>query len=322
MKYLFLLLVLAVPFLTDAQDRGIGVSPARIDSIEVPYTIPLFVTNFSSDKELFEVTGVIANPGRFVLESGETGRIIINFEEPEEGVIRVSATRVSSEGLTTGTGIQIPYKVGDPTIPVLTSPTSSSLSFSSLVGKGGASIGEVGNIKGVGNIGGGIIIIMILLSLWFFARQRLRVFAMLFGVLVFGVLLGWSLKETGYLQLSASPVQTVQNTERISVDITFDYGNGLSGQRDVQAFVGEALFAGDTVLDLLYILEEEQGIAIETRNFPGLGQFIEAIHGVRNTNNSYWQYWVNDEYAKVGAGQYVLQDGDKIIWRRTDEMAE
>ncbi|MCH8987028.1 DUF4430 domain-containing protein [Patescibacteria group bacterium] len=163
---------------------------------------------------------------------------------------------------------------------------------------------------------------MTLLSLWFFARQRLRVFAMLFGVLVFGVLLGFSLKETGYLQLPASSIQKSQSTEKISVDITFDYGNGLPGQGDVQAFVGEALFAGDTVLDLLYSLEEEQGIIIETRNFPGLGRFIEAIHGVHSTNNSYWQYWVNDEYAKVGAGQYILQDGDKIIWRRTDQQEE
>lgn len=319
MRYL-LLFILATPFIVLAQDRGIGVSPARIDAEKVPYTTALFVTNYSSDKELFEITGVIANPGRFVLEAGETGRIIVNFEEPGEGVIRVAATRVSSEGLTTGTGIQIPYKVG-----VLSSSSSvSSLESDnpttlSLLDRGAASAREVGNI---GNIGGGILVITTLLALWFFARQRLRVFAMLFGVLVFGVLLGLSLKETGYLQLSASPVQTVQNTERISVDITFDYGNGLSGQGDVQAFVGEVLFAGDTVLDLLYSLEEEQGIAIETRNFPGLGQFIEAIHGVRNTNNSYWQYWVNDEYAKVGASQYVLQNNDKVIWRRTDEIAE
>ena len=145
----------------------------------------------------------------------------------------------------------------------------------------------------------------------------MRFFAMLFGVLFFVVLIGFSLQETEYLQSSAQLIEKSQNTEKISVDIEIDYGNGLPGQGDVQAFVGEALFAGDTVLDLLYSLEEEQGVAIETRNFPGLGQFIEAIHGVHNTNNSYWQYWVNDEYAKVGAGQYVLKDDDYVLWRRT-----
>jgi len=116
MKYILLLLVLAVPFVALAQTRGIGVSPARIDAPEIPHTTALFVTNLSSDKELFEVTGVIANPGRFVLKRGETGRIIVNFDEAKEGVIRVSATRVSSEGLTTGTGIEIPYKVGEPSV--------------------------------------------------------------------------------------------------------------------------------------------------------------------------------------------------------------
>ena len=105
--------------------------------------------------------------------------------------------------------------------------------------------------------------------------------------------------------------------EDIWVDLAIDYGNG-----DEQSFPGQVVRQGDTVLDLLETLERQNGIAIEKRNFPGLGVFIEAIHGVHNTNDSYWQFWVNGEYSKVDAGQYTLKDGDKVLWRRTSERPE
>lgn len=106
----------------DAQNRGIGVSPAKIEvgnNVEWPYTVPLLVTNFSSERELFEVTvekgegtEVSFNPGRFTLESNQTGRVLVTFEKPEQGLsgmIRIAATRVLPEGLTTGTGVKIPF---------------------------------------------------------------------------------------------------------------------------------------------------------------------------------------------------------------------
>ena len=143
-------------------------------------------------------------------------------------------------------------------------------------------------------------------------RQTLKLFAVLFGVLAFGVLLGVSLVDMGYMRTG-----TQADREEILVDLAIDYGNG-----DEQSFPGKVMRRGDTVLDLLEILERQNGITIEKRNFPGLGVFIEAIHGVHNTNNSYWQFWVNGEYSKVGASQYELKDGDKVLWKRTGERPE
>ena len=143
-------------------------------------------------------------------------------------------------------------------------------------------------------------------------RQTLKLFAVLFGVLAFGVLLGVSLVDMGYMRTG-----TQADREEILVDLAIDYGNG-----DEQSFPGEVARQGDTVLDLLETLERQNGITIEKRNFPGLGVFIEAIHGVHNTNNSYWQFWVNGEYSKVGASQYELKDGDKVLWKRTGERPE
>ena len=147
-------------------------------------------------------------------------------------------------------------------------------------------------------------------------RQTLKTFLVLFGVLLFGVLLGISLADIGYVPGGQNRlVETGVEQEEIHVDLSIDYGNG-----DEQSFPGKLARQGDTVLDLLETLERQNGITIEKRNFPGLGVFIEAIHGVHNTSNSYWQFWVNGEYSTVGAGQYELKDGDKVLWKRTNEF--
>lgn len=91
-----------------------------------------------------------------------------------------------------------------------------------------------------------------------------------------------------------------------------DYGNG-----DVQAFPREIVLERNTVFDLLKAVEQRHGVQLDTRNFPGVGIFIEGINGVRNTNTMYWQFWVNDEYAQVGASQYILKGGDRVLWKRT-----
>lgn len=149
-------------------------------------------------------------------------------------------------------------------------------------------------------------------------NQTFKLFLILFGVFVFGVLIGLFLADIGYVsvgQQNLASFATSRENQEIRVDASIDYGNG-----DIQAFSGELLRQGDTVLDLLENLERREGIALEKRNFPGLGIFIEAIHGVHNTNNSYWQFWVNGEYAQIGAGQYGLKDGDKVLWKRTSEF--
>lgn len=142
-------------------------------------------------------------------------------------------------------------------------------------------------------------------------KQTLKIFLVLFGVLLFGVLLGISLADIGYVPVAS------QEQKEILVDLSIDYGNG-----DTQSFPEEVLLRGSTVFDALQAIERRYGIFLETRNFPGLGVFVEAIHGVHNTNNSYWQFWVNGEYSKVGAGQYVLKDSDKVLWKRTGERSE
>ncbi|HEX9721910.1 MAG TPA: DUF4430 domain-containing protein [Candidatus Paceibacterota bacterium] len=137
-------------------------------------------------------------------------------------------------------------------------------------------------------------------------KQTIKIFGVLFFVLVFGVLLGVSLADIGYV-----PVVATQEQKEIQVDLAIDYGNG-----DSQMFPGQEIGAGDSVLSLF----EKSGVTLEKRNFPGLGVFIEAINGVHNSNNYYWQFWVNGEYANIGASEYELRHGDQVLWKRTNEI--
>ena len=111
---------------SSAQERGIGVTPAKIEvgqNVEWPYTFPITVTNLSSETENFEVTFdkdedtiVSVSPGRFSLDALVSARVLVAFDPPAggaaEGIIEVVSTRTSPEGFTTGTGVRIPFQIG------------------------------------------------------------------------------------------------------------------------------------------------------------------------------------------------------------------
>ncbi|MEK7510518.1 MAG: DUF4430 domain-containing protein [Patescibacteria group bacterium] len=156
-------------------------------------------------------------------------------------------------------------------------------------------------------------------------RRVLLFFSLLMGVFTLGVFVGMFLIETGYVPsptknsslLAPFGQEDDEKNKEIAADLSIDYGEG-----NTQSFPKEILFQGSTVFDLLEAVERRHGVHIETREFPGLGVFIEAIHGVHNSKNAYWQYWVNGEYATVGAAQYILKDDDKILWKRTNQRED
>ncbi len=88
------------------------------------------------------------------------------------------------------------------------------------------------------------------------------------------------------------------------VEQTIDYGNST--------LVVSSDLTGNTVFDLL-----NQTAAVTFTEYA-YGKFILSINGVENNanNNGYfWQYWVNDELAPVAADNYVLSDGDYVLWK-------
>ncbi len=136
----------------------------------------------------------------------------------------------------------------------------------------------------------------------------------IFGLFLLTFLMGAGFGVFFIPDISNQNIKVSESIEEIEIDLIIDYGDG-----NIQNFPEKIFWEGATILDTLKALERRHGISIETREFPEIGIFIEAIHGVRNTRDMYWQFWVNGEYGAVGAGQYNINDGDEILWRRTGE---
>lgn len=92
------------------------------------------------------------------------------------------------------------------------------------------------------------------------------------------------------------------------VSITINYGNGTEKTHKLLVPIGY------TALEALRCVAK-----VETRFYPGLGEYIVAIDGVsENTEkNLYWLWYIKGdkgewELAPVGAGAYVLKRGDHV----------
>ncbi len=304
MKKIFLIIFifLCIPFFAVSQSRGIGVTPAEINLDEKPPS-SFFITvkNLSSEKEWVEITfsaelasSAFSDPGRFFISGGASRKVLLVFDEVKErGSVRVSSSRISAEGVSTGTGVEIPVIPHSFKKNLLRASIFSSFS------------GEISFLFTV------LLILFLLLFLNFsrmINKKKSIIIVLLFSAVF---LLGTGFGIFFSKETSKEAVPAVFS--EISVNLVIDYGGD-----DLQHFAGEAMWEGGTVLDLLLSMEKRYGISVEKRDFPGVGVFIEGIHGVRNTRTSYWQYWVNGEYAQRGADNYMLKEGDTVLWKRTD----
>jgi hypothetical protein len=77
-------------------------------------------------------------------------------------------------------------------------------------------------------------------------------------------------------------------------------------ERIVIAYEGEE---GKTALE---ILKARARVRTSTSQ---MGELVEEINGVNNGNGYYLIYYVNGAQAKVGAGNYITKNDDKIEWK-------
>lgn len=60
----------------------------------------------------------------------------------------------------------------------------------------------------------------------------------------------------------------------------------------------------------------EKGVNFDFYDYGGsMGEFVESIEGYSNQKDVWWQYWINDKYAKVGISNYFPSEGDKIVFK-------
>ncbi len=95
-------------------------------------------------------------------------------------------------------------------------------------------------------------------------------------------------------------------------------GKDKDGKQQVWASTGQtSLKAGSTAKDLL----EQTGLTLDAGELSW-GWYLNGItspfdgksYGYDAATKSYWQFYVNGEFAQVGAGSYELQEGDAITF--------
>ncbi|MDO8668341.1 MAG: DUF4430 domain-containing protein [bacterium] len=77
-----------------------------------------------------------------------------------------------------------------------------------------------------------------------------------------------------------------------------------------------AMKPGSSVYDLMSTLKEQNQIDFKSKDYSGLGFFIEEINGVKNNPGGMnWLYYINGKPAPVGISNYKLKNNDIIEWK-------
>lgn len=143
-----------------------------------------------------------------------------------------------------------------------------------------------------------ILILFIVLAIGFFLVQNLI-----------------DLSKIGQPQIKLKEGPEVQL--EISVSLRLDFGNG-----NIKIYDNIKLGEEKTVFDLLKKVTEENNSEFSFKEYPDIGVFIESIDNVgkESETNKWWQYWVNNEYAQVEAGSFLLKDGDTVEWKYVESQ--
>ena len=127
-----------------------------------------------------------------------------------------------------------------------------------------------------------------------------------------GLLIGFGVGQwaTEQIEKKGSEELTSQiKSEQASIMI--DYGNGK-----IDVYTDVIQEEHETLFEFTKNIAKKNNIAFEYKEYAGLGVLIEKVGTEKNgTEEKYWQYWVNNEYAQVGADVYEVQGDDIIEWK-------
>ena len=75
-------------------------------------------------------------------------------------------------------------------------------------------------------------------------------------------------------------------------------------------------YAGDTVFSLLQRCSKQQHFVLESTYYESFDStLVESInHNTNGNEGKYWQYYVNGDIPMVGCDQYIVSNGDSIVW--------
>ena len=97
--------------------------------------------------------------------------------------------------------------------------------------------------------------------------------------------------------------ETKENVKNIEISV-YDKSGELICEKKIETEDAKLIDALEKTDDLNIVSESSQ-----------YGAFITSIKGVAQEDSYFWNYYVNGEYATVGASEYEIKDNDKFEFR-------
>lgn len=107
-------------------------------------------------------------------------------------------------------------------------------------------------------------------------------------------------------------------SQNINVSLMLDFGNSR-----IKTYNDITLSSQASVFDLLKKITDENQLELKYQDYAGgMGVLIESINNIKNDHsaNKYWQYWVNNKFATIGASNYQLKNHDVVEWKYTNQQ--
>jgi hypothetical protein len=116
---------------------------------------------------------------------------------------------------------------------------------------------------------------------------------------------------------NAAPVTNERDTQPVEQYTAVVTVQGTGGTTTYNVSVP----VGATVSDLM-VLARKQGLSYTTKQFGGLGAYVNSINGLSEDTNAgmYWVYRVNNVKATAGISTKTLNRGDSLQWRYEHEQ--
>jgi len=112
---------------------------------------------------------------------------------------------------------------------------------------------------------------------------------------------------------SSEPAETTttpkgNETENLPVHIKMEIGSNTYAL---------AVPDNTTAYEAMKKLSSENDVAINFKQFSGLGYFVDEINGQKTDSASgkYWIYYINNQPSQVGISKYILKNNDLITWK-------
>jgi len=119
--------------------------------------------------------------------------------------------------------------------------------------------------------------------------------------------------------IAPSNTQTIsvnQNIASLDTAPTINQTPGIKTTLQINDVSYEDNIAEKTsVYDFMSQLRAEGKINFTEKNYIGIGEFIESINGIKNSDSLVWIYYINGVQAQIGISNYKITPGDIVSWK-------